>query len=380
MTASSGFTCLGLDHVHFYVDHLEVWGCWFQECWGFQLRGYRQTPASHSLWLSQGLIHLVLSASQPGSTPDPEAETIRRYRTQHPQGIAEVALRIDQADRAYTQLKADHQSVQWHPQASQHHPHLILELPLGNTDTPSFRHSLIERIHPLDESNPILPGFEVVPGALTLSPPLFSHIDHLVLNVSVGLLAPLVTWYQRIGGWSVLYECQIETQHSGLKSKVVGDPGVNPVIQLAINEPIGSSSQIQTFIEANHGSGIQHLAFYTPEILTTVPHLRQQGIPFLTVPDDYYQALEQSHTLRDPDLLTAIRTQQLLLDQVTPHRPDQQLLQIFTEPLFPEPTLFFELIQRYGGATGFGDRNFRALFKAIESYQSDPLSVKTVVS
>ena len=45
------------------------------------------------------------------------------------------------------------------------------------------------------------------------------------------------------------------------------------------------------------------------------------------------------------------------------------LLQIFTKPVGPRPTVFYEIIQRKG-ATSFGKGNFKALFEAIEFEQS----------
>jgi 4-hydroxyphenylpyruvate dioxygenase len=45
------------------------------------------------------------------------------------------------------------------------------------------------------------------------------------------------------------------------------------------------------------------------------------------------------------------------------------LLQTFTQPIFKQPTFFFELIERRKEAQGFGEGNFRALFEAIEREQ-----------
>jgi 4-hydroxyphenylpyruvate dioxygenase len=65
------------------------------------------------------------------------------------------------------------------------------------------------------------------------------------------------------------------------------------------------------------------------------------------------------------------------------------LLQTFTQPIFNEPTFFFELIQRQPlqppadstnarpqRAQGFGEGNFRALFEAIEREQMKRGSLK----
>ena len=60
------------------------------------------------------------------------------------------------------------------------------------------------------------------------------------------------------------------------------------------------------------------------------------------------------------------------------------LLQIFTKPIGDRPTFFFEIIQRIGciykpegsetelerpGCGGFGQGNFRELFKSIEEHE-----------
>ena len=60
-----------------------------------------------------------------------------------------------------------------------------------------------------------------------------------------------------------------------------------------------------------------------------------------------------------------------------PNLPQARLLQTFTQPFLTVPTVFFELIQRQvvwvndgvAQAQGFGERNFQALFEAIEREQ-----------
>ena len=62
--------------------------------------------------------------------------------------------------------------------------------------------------------------------------------------------------------------------------------------------------------------------------------------------------------------IEALRPLGILVD-----RDDEgYLLQIFTKPVEPRPTMFFEIIQRKG-ATSFGKGNFKALFEAIEREQ-----------
>ena len=94
--------------------------------------------------------------------------------------------------------------------------------------------------------------------------------------------------------------------------------------------------------------------------------MRQQGVPFLEVPDTYYDEVPERVPLLKEDLET-LKKLKILVDQ---DRPDGYLLQLFTLPVFDRPTMFHEVIQRRGNSEGFGEGNFKALFEAIEREQA----------
>ncbi len=108
-----------------------------------------------------------------------------------------------------------------------------------------------------------------------------------------------------------------------------------------------------------------------------IAQFRQQGLSFLSVPFSYYEALRQrpGFSLSAAEW-QAIAHQEVLVDWQK-DLPQALLLQAFTQPIFPQPTFFFELIerrkswvnQRCHQAKGFGEGNFRALFEAIEREQ-----------
>jgi 4-hydroxyphenylpyruvate dioxygenase len=50
-------------------------------------------------------------------------------------------------------------------------------------------------------------------------------------------------------------------------------------------------------------------------------------------------------------------------------QPEALLMQTFTQPIFNQPTFFFEIISRQRNAQGFGEGNFQALFEAVEREQ-----------
>jgi 4-hydroxyphenylpyruvate dioxygenase len=94
-----------------------------------------------------------------------------------------------------------------------------------------------------------------------------------------------------------------------------------------------------------------------------VRDLRSRGIEFLTIPDTYYDAVTDRVGKIDEDI-APLKELGILVD-----RDDEgYLLQIFTRPIEPRPTMFFEIIQRKG-AQSFGKGNFKALFEAIELEQ-----------
>ena len=122
-------------------------------------------------------------------------------------------------------------------------------------------------------------------------------------------------------------------------------------------------SQIQEYVDAYGGPGVQHIALATDDIVATVSALRARGVRFMRVPDTYYR--EARHRLAGVELPWAdLERLNILVDRDR----DGHLLQIFTETVMDRPTLFFEIIERRG-ATGFGEGNFKALFEAIERDQ-----------
>ena len=123
-------------------------------------------------------------------------------------------------------------------------------------------------------------------------------------------------------------------------------------------------SQVDEYLDFYEGEGVQHIAVSTQDILTTVKQLRKRGVRFLEVPASYYEDLSNRIGPIEEDL-EQLQALGILVDR----DEEGYLLQIFTQPVQPRPTLFFEIIQRKG-ARSFGKGNFKALFEAIEREQA----------
>jgi 4-hydroxyphenylpyruvate dioxygenase len=190
-------------------------------------------------------------------------------------------------------------------------------------------------------------------------------IDHVVGNVEQGRLDDWVRYYEEVLGFAPMQqfsEGQIATEYSALASTVVWD---GKRIVMPINEPaVGRrKSQIQEYLEAYDGPGVQHIALATGDIVATVDSLVTRGVRFMEVPATYYD--EARRRLQGVDLpWSDLERLGILVDRDA----GGHLLQIFTETITDRPAVFFEIIQRCG-ARGFGEGNFKALFAAIERDQ-----------
>tara|TARA_B100000941_G_C28504040_1_gene556101 strand:+ start:1165 stop:2241 length:1077 start_codon:yes stop_codon:yes gene_type:complete len=201
---------------------------------------------------------------------------------------------------------------------------------------------------------------------LYIASPNLLLVDHVVANVEDNKMNDWVSFYKKsfkFNSFIEFTEDDIATQYSALRSKVMKSD--NNKIKLPINEPAEGlkKSQIQEYIDFNNGPGVQHIALLTTDIISTISALRNNGVDFLDVPDNYYDDLQNRIGVIDEDI-KKLKELKILVDK------DEQgyLLQLFTKPVQDRPTLFIEIIQRKG-CQGFGKGNFMALFKSIEKEQ-----------
>ena len=114
---------------------------------------------------------------------------------------------------------------------------------------------------------------------------------------------------------------------------------------MPLNEPADGrkKSQIQEYLEHYDGPGVQHIALRTDDIVAAVPALRDRGVRFMRVPDEYYDDARRaspSSTCRGTSCSGPTSS------STSDH--DGYLLQIFTETITDRPAVFFEIIERHG--------------------------------
>jgi len=184
-----------------------------------------------------------------------------------------------------------------------------------------------------------------------------AFVDHLTHNVHRGRMAEWAEFYERLFNFREIRYFDIEGKLTGLKSKAMTSPCGR--IRIPINESADDRSQIQEYLDAYHGEGIQHIALHTSDIYRTVDALRANGIELLDSPDTYYELVEK-RLPRHGEPLEELQKRRILIDG---NPAGGLLLQIFTKTLIGP--IFFEMIQRKGDE-GFGEGNFRALFESME--------------
>jgi 4-hydroxyphenylpyruvate dioxygenase len=186
-----------------------------------------------------------------------------------------------------------------------------------------------------------------------------TYIDHLTHNVNRGNMKTWADFYERVFNFREIRYFDIEGQATGLISKAMTSP--DGKIRIPLNESQDDKSQIEEFLHAYKGEGIQHVALGTDDIYGTVDRMRERGVKFQDTPDSYYEALDRRVAGHGQDL-ERLRERRILVDGA-PTQGQGLLLQIFTQNVVGP--CFFEIIQRQGNE-GFGEGNFKALFESLE--------------
>lgn len=377
---SKNLGLLGYHSVQFYTKDLERCAKWHLEKFGF-----KPIAKSSTEWEKRnGMKALALcGAGKLGwilCQPLEAHSSAGRYLSRHPDGVSFLNFRVKDiqqtasflADRKAPFLygiekNKDNEKGQWHETAI-----------ASALDDVGFRF--------IEESNyeKFAPGFEWIdkqPLQESNSFGLDFGIDHVTSNARS--MHSVTEFYRQCLGFEPYWGIEFHTSKyrpdmtmgSGLESIVMWDPESG--IKFATNQPLApyfNNSQIQLFIEDNNGSGIQHIAFGTKDIIETVGQLREKQVSFLEASDRYYELLPdrmkemEISSIKEP--MDQVQKNNILLDG----NQGKYLLQIFMKEQNIQlqdkqaGPFFYEIIQREGDES-FGEGNFKALFDSIEKQQ-----------
>jgi len=350
---------LGTDYVEMYVGNAKQAAFYYMSAFGFQPYAYSglETGVKDrvSFVLKQDKILLVLTSSLVPDSP------IYQHVNQHGDGVKVVALWVDDAVKSYeeTTKRGAKSFLKPYEETDDH-----------GTVVRSGIHTYGDTVHIFVQRNNykglFLPGYKAWNPHYKPESTGLMYIDHMVGNVGWGEMNTWVDFYANVMGFAQLIsfdDKDISTEYTALMSKVMSNG--NGRIKFPINEPAAGrkKSQIEEYIDFYHGSGVQHIAVATDNIVKTVTAMKERGVEFLYVPESYYDDILDRVGSIEEDL-EPLKALGILIDR----DEEGYLLQLFTKPVVDRPTLFFEIIQRKG-AKSFGKGNFKALFEAIEREQ-----------
>ena len=352
---------LGTDYVELYVGNAKQSAHFYKTAFGFQSEAYAglETGVKDrvSYVLKQEKIRLVLT------TPLTQGGPINEHINKHGDGVKVVALWVEDATKAWKETTKRGAKSFMKPTSEEDGFGKVVR---------SGIHTYGETVHIFVERKAydgvFLPGFKRWESHYNPVPTGLKFIDHMVGNVDWNEMNIWCEFYAKVMGFAQIIsfdDKDISTDYTALMSKVMSNG--NGRIKFPINEPAKGKkkSQIEEYIDFYNGPGVQHIAVATDDIVATVSAMRDRGVEFLYVPDNYYDDLIDRVGDIDEDV-EILKQHGILID-----RDDEgYLLQLFTKPVVDRPTMFFEIIQRKG-AQSFGKGNFKALFEAIEREQGN---------
>lgn len=224
----------------------------------------------------------------------------------------------------------------------------------GELEFPSIRGVGGGLIYLIDEKSPLGRfseiDFEPVPAESAEDAGLL-QVDHIAQTVA----------YDEMLTWLLFYTSIFETDKTPMVDII--DPGgvvrsqvienTSGALRITLNGAENRRTLAGHFIAEKFGSGIQHLAFSTNDILATAQALREQGFKPLHISPNYYDDLEARFGL-EPELTDRLKAENILYD-----RDDRgEYFQLYSSTY--GEGFFFEIVERRG-YRGYGAPN--ALFR-----------------
>jgi 4-hydroxyphenylpyruvate dioxygenase len=298
---------------------------------GFRHTGQHVSKAV-ARW-SQGGINLLLNTETDGFA--------QSHAIMHGPGACAIALRVDAVEQAMT--RALGLKIQSFEQA----------VGPGELHIPAIRGvggSLIYFTQPSGELGQIWErDFETVPRAGGApSPDRLARVDHISQSMDYEEMLSWLMFYSSLFALERIPQLAIADPAGLVESRPLVSPEGG--VRFVLNGSQATRTLSSRFVSEHFGSGVQHIAFSAPDIFAAVQAMREAGLSFLAIPENYYEDLEARHGL-DPAFIDRLRDHHILYDR----DGEAEFLQVYTH-VFAQ-RFFFEIVERRGGYAGFGAVN-----------------------
>jgi 4-hydroxyphenylpyruvate dioxygenase len=324
--------CLGTEFIEFAIDESEAAG--FEALLrglGFVRSGLHKSKAVTRF--AQGAINVVVNTDKEGFA--------HSFNITHGTGVAAIGLRVEDAGATLNRAR------------------LLLDKPFrqavgpGELEIPAVRGlggSLVYFIDPKTELGRVW-DIEFVPtgeNAAAASAGL-TVVDHISQSM----------YYEEMLTWVLFYTSLLDLQKT--PEQDVLDPGglvksvvvqsADGALRIVLNASQSARTQSSRFLNEVLGSGVQHIAFATADLVATVARLAANGVALLPIPENYYDDLEAKTDVA-PERIAQFKAHNILYER----DGAAEYLQAYTRTF--EERFFFEIVERQGGAYGgFGAAN-----------------------
>jgi 4-hydroxyphenylpyruvate dioxygenase len=163
--------------------------------------------------------------------------------------------------------------------------------------------------------------------------------------------------YEDVLSWLLFYTSLLDVRKTPQLD--ITDPGgivrsqvvetADGALRIAMNASQSNRTQSSRFLNEYFGSGVQHIAFGTSDIVATAKALKKNGLETLPIPENYYDDLEARVDL-DTAMLAELKANNILYDK----DENGDYLQFYTRSF--KDLFFIELVERRG-YKGFGAVN-----------------------
>lgn len=299
--------------------------------------------------------------------------------------VFNVALEVDNVEELTTTMCKNGGRLLKAPGSSVSDEHGSVTYAMVKTGFGNIIHTLLNK---KSYRGQFLPGFqqrEICEPSGTYQK-LTGDIDHITYACHSGEMDAIIEWYDKCLGLKRHYINSQDDSNSGmvigenigirLKAAKTAVRGNERPLLLVLAEPLTNkrNNHVITFLEAHGGPGLEHIAFQTDNMITTLKEMCKRGVAIKQIPSSYYKMIQNKYAslgqyCNSTDL-QAMQDYGILFDEETNDAFNQQtsryLFQAFTPPIFDQPTFFLEFINRQG-AKGLGTNNVWNIMKALEA-------------
>lgn len=321
--------CLGVEFIEFAMDDNAA--VEFERLLaglGFRRTGEHVSKAV-TRW-QQGDINVVVNTEKEGFA--------HSYNITHGTAVCAIGLRVD--DAAQTLDRAQ----------------MLFDTPFrqavgpGELEVPAVRGlggSLVYFIDPKTDLGRVWDiEFKPVSGG-ALQEAGLTRVDHLSQSMMYDEMLSWLLFYTSLLEVGKAPEQEVLDPGGLVKSQVVHSK--DGLLRIVLNASQSARTQSSRFLSEAFGSGVQHIALATSDIIATAQRMGAVGVPLLPVPENYYDDLEAKTDL-DGATIDILRANGIFYDR----EGDSEYFQIYTRTI--EDRFFFEIVERRG-YEGYGAIN-----------------------